>query len=505
LDLVSLGVLVVMILAGGLVAFIADKLGRTLGKKRLTLFGLRPRHTATMITVFAGMVIPFVTVLLIAIVSKEARDWIVEGRQAQAQRDQYRRENNILIDQQRDLIANNGGLKKENESEERKLKETERQRAELEKRLAQETKQVTQLNREAKVLASQIKGLSSSLQLTQDELQNSKANLKSAELARQKKQEQLSQVERSYFQLKKDADDLNTQNFKLQSDADKLTVTNKDLSDKNDKARLELVSNKAELERVRLTLDEARTDLNILISQRDLAISQRDIAGNYLDASFKGSRFTPIIFGIGDELARVSVPAGASEEDAKGLLNNLLKQAVAVAKSKGAQPDVTLGEDAADLFPKPVPGTDKISVLDQENAIAKSIANSKDSFVLVATSFANTFQGEWVPLVVKTAPNPMVYKKNDKVAETMINGSESEEQIIQRISDFLTSSVKTKAIKDGMIPVDGQSEALGSIPLFDIVALARSIKETARPIRLAALVNNDTRAGDPLQLHFRVR
>ncbi|MBQ7630297.1 MAG: DUF3084 domain-containing protein, partial [Selenomonadaceae bacterium] len=38
--------IIVMIITGGAIAFIGDKLGTKIGKKRLSIFGLRPRHTS---------------------------------------------------------------------------------------------------------------------------------------------------------------------------------------------------------------------------------------------------------------------------------------------------------------------------------------------------------------------------------------------------------------------------------------------------------------------------
>ena len=43
---------------GGLIAFIADKLGSKIGKKKLSVFGLRPHDTSVLLTVLSGVLIP---------------------------------------------------------------------------------------------------------------------------------------------------------------------------------------------------------------------------------------------------------------------------------------------------------------------------------------------------------------------------------------------------------------------------------------------------------------
>ena len=63
----------VMVITGGAIAFIGDKLGTKIGKKRLSIFGLRPRHTSMIITVITGILITGLSIGAMAIVSKDVR------------------------------------------------------------------------------------------------------------------------------------------------------------------------------------------------------------------------------------------------------------------------------------------------------------------------------------------------------------------------------------------------------------------------------------------------
>ena len=45
----------------GLIAYIGDLLGRRMGKKRLSAFGLRPKHTAILFTIVTGVLIACVS------------------------------------------------------------------------------------------------------------------------------------------------------------------------------------------------------------------------------------------------------------------------------------------------------------------------------------------------------------------------------------------------------------------------------------------------------------
>ena len=53
----EIGILIFCVLAvmGGLIAFLGDKIGSKVGKKRISLFGMRPKHTSILVTVLTGI------------------------------------------------------------------------------------------------------------------------------------------------------------------------------------------------------------------------------------------------------------------------------------------------------------------------------------------------------------------------------------------------------------------------------------------------------------------
>ena len=63
----------VMIVTGGAIAFIGDKLGTKIGKKRLSIFGLRPRHTSMVVTVLTGGLITALSIGFMALISQNVR------------------------------------------------------------------------------------------------------------------------------------------------------------------------------------------------------------------------------------------------------------------------------------------------------------------------------------------------------------------------------------------------------------------------------------------------
>lgn len=71
----ELGVLLIplLILLSGAIALVGNAVGRNIGRRRLSLFGLRPRHTAQIVTVVTGMLITVTTLVVVLLLSEEAR------------------------------------------------------------------------------------------------------------------------------------------------------------------------------------------------------------------------------------------------------------------------------------------------------------------------------------------------------------------------------------------------------------------------------------------------
>ena len=63
----------VLLLASVVIAWVGNAVGRRVGKGRLSLFGLRPRTTAQIVTVVTGMLINLVTVGAVLAFSRDAR------------------------------------------------------------------------------------------------------------------------------------------------------------------------------------------------------------------------------------------------------------------------------------------------------------------------------------------------------------------------------------------------------------------------------------------------
>ncbi|NLS44256.1 MAG: DUF3084 domain-containing protein [Firmicutes bacterium] len=67
------GLVFMLVVIGGIIAFIGDRIGMKIGKRRLSIFGLRPKHTSILITVITGIIVAATSVLVMSIVSQDVR------------------------------------------------------------------------------------------------------------------------------------------------------------------------------------------------------------------------------------------------------------------------------------------------------------------------------------------------------------------------------------------------------------------------------------------------
>lgn len=69
---------------GGLIAYFGDKIGMKVGRKRLTLFGIRPKYTGIIITIGTGIFISLASILVLSIASDDVRIALFEMKEIQA-------------------------------------------------------------------------------------------------------------------------------------------------------------------------------------------------------------------------------------------------------------------------------------------------------------------------------------------------------------------------------------------------------------------------------------
>jgi uncharacterized protein (DUF3084 family) len=170
------GILVILavLLIGGLVAAVGDRLGFKIGKARLSLFGLRPKDTAVWVTVFTGMAISGLSLGLLLLVSDQVRVGLFQ------------------IDQ---VLGDLNKAKQQEQIVQGELKTAQNERTEAQAKL-QETLRAAEASNRQRQEAQQKQ------QLAQKNLQASEAKLKAADTQLQKAKQSYTQVQQQLVALK---------------------------------------------------------------------------------------------------------------------------------------------------------------------------------------------------------------------------------------------------------------------------------------------------------------
>ena len=77
-------ILIIMIVAGA-IAYVGDRVGHQVGRKRLTLLGMRPRYTSTIVAIGTGMVIALAVTLTALIFSQQVQTALFKMNQLSLQ------------------------------------------------------------------------------------------------------------------------------------------------------------------------------------------------------------------------------------------------------------------------------------------------------------------------------------------------------------------------------------------------------------------------------------
>lgn len=95
--------LFVLAVMGGIIAYIGDKIGSRVGKRKIVLFGLRPKYTSILITILTGISIAAVTLGVMSVLSENVRIALFGMHQIQLQRAELEAQRDKLLQQAEDL------------------------------------------------------------------------------------------------------------------------------------------------------------------------------------------------------------------------------------------------------------------------------------------------------------------------------------------------------------------------------------------------------------------
>ena len=275
----------VILVLGGVIATVSDRLGTKVGKARLSLFKLRPRDTAVVVTVMAGSILSALTLGILFATSKPLRTGVFRIDEIQKRLNNARREINQAT-QEKNRVENELALALAAQAQARANLEQINQS--LQAANAEQARTQTKLNSlRAQLNSVQAAKSKTEQQLSQVEAAKSQTEeqLSIVEAAKSRTEEQLKLVETARSttkaQLARTENQLKTvsgQKTALGSEIAQLQEERQELIEQREQVKAQIAQRDAEIAKRNAEIaqrDKEIVDRNELIAQRDKEIAQR--------------------------------------------------------------------------------------------------------------------------------------------------------------------------------------------------------------------------------------
>jgi uncharacterized protein (DUF3084 family) len=451
----------------GFIAYVGDYLGKRLGKKRVSLFGLRPRQTAVLISVTTGVCIFLVAFTGILAASQNARHALLRFAET--------------VRRNRELTAANDGLKRANQ-------QLEKSRHELEEKTSR--------------LQTQVKSIEEELLAKRKELNETTQTLKQTEQMLKTVEKEYNEIRRKYTAVQSNLKEIQA---KLQDARTKLVAMNKELARTRTSAEnigkdyVNLGKKFVELEKQVVDLEKQRDMLIAEIKKLTEEVQQLSEWRTYGMKVVRGR----VTIGVNDVIASRTIPEGLTPEAVRKELEQLLKETSRVAEEHGAK--------ASEEQPRPlILATREIIAGDVRGFIhedqildntADDIVKRKKSFVVDVIAWRNYVEGEPVQAQLALYPNQMVYSKGDNILSKEVRGSQSKAGLFHDINELLEEA-QLVAAQQGVMPRKKYAYEEGTNEkIFDLLERLASQRGRAQ-VRVIAAKNLWT--ADQLSVRFEV-
>lgn len=459
--------IVVMVATGGAIAFIGDKLGTKIGKKRLSIFGLRPRHTSMVITVLTGILITALSIGAMAIVSKDVRTALFGMEELNAQ----------MTSTKRALDETTANLAQMHEEFERADAELSTARSEISK-LQTEQEELTAESERLKAGNERLELENSNLTAKNENLASANENLAANNKKLDAQNKNLASTNKNLDAQNKTLADTNknldAQNKTLVAQNEDLTNSNKSLIDAN--SALESDNKKLLEFNVTLTSDnEKLTQSNVELEQHAQNLRRGLIAIREGDIAFRAG-----------EILATSVIRGSREVEEIAFDLNVLAD--------------TASRNIAERFGSGVDTSVWIYQPEFQEAVEKIAASNQDMVVRI-TAAGNLVRGEPIRTSLSIYPNNEIYSAGEFVfAEEYEIASETDaDSIVQR---FL-AEINRIAVARGVLP-DPITGSVGVMEGSQLYELIDELEKARGKIKLTAYAREDTRSIGPIRLNIRL-
>jgi uncharacterized protein (DUF3084 family) len=524
--------LILMVLMGGILAYTGDLIGRRFGKKRVTLFGLRPRYTAILITSVTGILIAGSTMGTLYVLVPNVREVINEGERAIAELPKVTANLQAAKTQESVAIQRADQANKLAESSKQELAGVTKELQKKNSELAAGVKRLRAVQSRLSVAQGQLastKATNSRLSAANErlttandalasnniklagenaKLQESNITLAKANAEMQKKNTELAHLNGELEQVNNERSarniELTRQNESLDREAGVKTRVIKELRRQTETLQAE----KAEAQKEN---DRLKTDNSRLASENS---SLKSLFSGYtsLSEAYQAARMKRVAVHKDEDLARIVIPAGLPPEKVQEYIQSLIQDASEAAKTRGASSGdgfkavKVVKREVLSQGPDGQLRTDEISGDSRIDAVVSKLSWQTAPCVVLAIAVTNSVEEEPAGIDLQPLPNRRVFQKGQVVFGRSVNGGQSPTGIFNDMVKFL-KEMGHSALEQGVIPrmdpLTGEPE-VGAMNAGGVVDLVEKIRAVGGRVRVRAVAEEDLYSADPLKVRFEV-
>lgn len=428
----ALVLIAAILVLGGVIATVGDRLGTKVGKARLSLFKLRPRQTATLVTILTGSIISASTFAILFGVSDQLRTGVFELGRIQRE----------LSDSRQELTR----IAEEKEEIEDELADSRDEQLTAQQRLEQINQSLQQaVEQQAK---------------TQEKLQGT--------------QQQLQQIQGRYQQAQLLLETVSNQAGTLRSEIQQLQTDRQELIRQRDEVRQQIAQRDQEIAVRDRAIAEREGQLRQLENQYSYLTQEIQNLEQEFQAVRQGNVAVLRNQTLASGVVRVVDPSAAP-----AAVEQLLQQANRVALLRALPGAGNVDEQVLQV------------TNDQVEQVVAEIQDGKD-YVIRVQSAGNYVVGEpcllagesCIQIFFTTALNQLVFQKGDVVASTAISPATMTDQtLVERIL-LLISAAQFRARQAGIL---ADSVQIADNRRETAIEFIRKIKQFNQPLEIRAV------------------
>jgi len=473
--------IIVLVLVSGFIAYVGDILGRRLGRRRVTLFGLRPRHTAIFFSVIAGMAITLLTLIAAYALSENVRLGLLRVDEMREQR--------------AELEAKVASSKRIIDSAQAQTRKAEDDRKRAEEQASQARLQVTEA-------ASKLKATEGKLKTTESEIQRVSSRLKESQTHLDSNRKQLAAIK---IELNLQEQRLGKSNDKLLGSYQKQLKLQRQLDQlENDRAALDkevqgLQQQSAALRQESEKLQADVTSLSAWVKAAAPALTQA------------------VVYEVGQEAGRELIKSDQPIADIKQQLEQFIHKLDKTAKDAGVGVDES---GKAILLSRMIKQEGELQPrLYQESQVLEMLARQlhglEGEVIVRAFSLVNVPKGQPMPIELTLTSNRLLFNKGQELSNITLDARKTEAELLVGIVWWLREKVGARAREANMLPdlvpaaersllFGGTRYPVGRISPDRLLDILKKIKKHHSPVRVVARAAKVTWTVGPLELDLAV-